>query len=139
MKYLFIILLASCNFIDDYHYEVDPELEPYVEQFFIEAQARGLNIKPPYLCVRFADLGNSSGKTLSSKNPYIEIDRFFYNEMMTRTNCEREAIEMCVFHELGHAILQLGHCSYGIMADDYDNYCTMRTEFLDYLFDGSNN
>lgn len=137
MKFFtFLLLFFSCDFIDQDHFEIDPNLRRYVDKFYIEANARGYNIQHQNLIVRFGSLGNKlwgqSDHNSTIPTVTISSDNFEYlNESI---------VEYVVFHELGHALLYRDHSeNYSIMTkdnkhvDDY-NRGINRKELIDELF-----
>lgn len=115
MKSLVIFLalfLSGCGFIDESHYEVDPNLVYYTERFFSEAADRGMNIKPSNLIVRLGNCVEEDGVIGITKFKAITtviIDKKFFE---SRKTIDSLMIETVVFHELGHAIMHREHCDW---------------------------
>ena len=141
MKYLIIILLlTSCNLgMDDYTYSVQPELLPYVETFYKEAEQRGVTILKENLTVVIRPV-SSSGLAVHDANGnrivYINPDSFYANSDILEN--QREYL---IFHELAHALLNRRHVkTYSIMNYDkageiLSDYSTgSREELLNELF-----
>lgn len=81
---------------------IDPELKPYVDSFFDEAEKRGHhNLRPDVLNVGFQDIsGSAQGRTIYLTNTIIidpKSPGWEYNP------------EALVYHELGHLILKRDH------------------------------
>ena len=108
MKYLpLLLILFSCNMVHESY--IQPELRKYYDQFFIEAQLRGVDLPDKETIIQFGTPSKwdrqgeaEHGKTWDK----IVIRKSFYDEHIN--NCE-SCIEMLVFHELGHGILNRNH------------------------------
>jgi hypothetical protein len=143
MRYLItILLLSSCGLVDlvtpNY---IDPELMPYVESFYDEAQARGWNDLPPVSVVKFANLSNKYGHADYRKNE-VTIDRDWWEHYKATTPCYNEKV---MFHEMAHATMFQDHRGNSIMCSSSDfmgcekwiieMYASgRRAELLDELF-----
>lgn len=142
MRYLAIVfLLLACSDEPDF---IDGRVSQYVNQFYSEASARGLNnlSKDVTVLVKPMDCG-CDGVTYGTKI-YIEQTFYDFNKSRAKANPQYDqyynrVIESVVMHELGHAVLKKGHSS-GLMAEKtpyhlYAWYDDKRKEFLDGLFE----
>lgn len=142
--------LASCldPFDQTIEFRVDPLLEPYVNQFFIEASARGIKIEKENLLVSFVvENCDCAGKSIDvgqQRTVIIKQDAFDWYLKNSKVNpggtCH-ECIENLVFHELGHSILRRQHNdpAFSIMAEGislraYEGDSTIRAQLIDELF-----
>lgn len=132
MRYLLILILSSCSFIDDEHEYTDERVSVYVERFYQEAKDRGIN--PPKAVVV---IGSVKGWGVSSMDPFpkVTIDRTVIG------NPDQKFIEYVIFHELGHAVLKRDHCDgFSIMTASPESAFNLwikgeqREELLDELF-----
>jgi hypothetical protein len=111
MKYIILLLLAitfsGCELIDR---EIDPEIQPFVDQFYMEARSRGLDLDVPNMKIQFKNIkGKETGRcNMVFKTIYIDKEsiQWKYNP------------ECLVFHELGHLILKRNHRN-----DVINKYC----------------
>lgn len=150
MKYILIVLLlVGC---DDYgilpvRYKVDPRLETYMDSFYKEAHARGIN---PSHNVR-VEIGEPSSKhaigTTARRGLHITITiADWHYENMIREHRDTPqmfdaGMENLIFHEMGHAVLDREHCDpcYSIMSSEKSifEYAWdegFRTKLIDELF-----
>ena len=147
MNYMWIycvglaVLCISC--VDDSPNFIDPELQPYVDQFFEEAEIRDLDISADdfSFSVNFGEKTHLGVCSLASNE--VLINSFHWSNF---TELEREYL---MFHELGHCILDRlhddqslpnGECksimnSAGECRENLDNYNIWRTYYMDELFD----
>lgn len=117
MKKIFVLflimgLLSGCG--KDIGY-VDSGLSPYVDDFFAEAAAHGINLSRRNLVVEFVDLqGQKAGSCKKSYQRYIDgkeeyktvsVDISFWDK------ANEPVREFVIFHELGHCLLNRGHSS----------------------------
>lgn len=139
---LSLLTLQSClSSFEEKEFNSTPELQSYVDQFFIEANDRGLYYPKGNLIVAFKKNLNKSEqawgistKKLGQRIIYIDYD-FFYEQKQYR-----DRIEALIFHEMGHAILNRKHCesqslmnpSWGFSC--YENLPKIRKIFVDELF-----
>jgi hypothetical protein len=101
-----ILSLASCYMCDDPIYCIEPELSPYVLKFYEEAEARGIALQRDNLVVvrkaglkQFGLTRHGLGQTMC-----------WINKGFAEAYPEYSAeLEVIVFHELGHALLDLKH------------------------------
>ncbi len=138
-----IVLYTSC--IDEPSNEIDPSLQPYVDQFFEEAQNRNLDMSPEdySFSVKFGEKQHLGVCSTASKE--ILINDFYWRGF---SELERQYV---MFHELGHCILDRlhdnaalpnGECksimnALGECRENQDNYNVWRTYYLDELFDSN--
>lgn len=152
MKYLIIIAtaltLTSCMDLTSQTTEtrIDPTLQPYVDRFFAEAHARGVNVGPSDLIVEFvADIPNALGKSIGvGDQRRVIIDRADFDYYVTHPKDSLDPtapIENLIFHELGHAILGRAHNdpNFSIMASlcplrAYQGNDSIRTVLVNELF-----
>jgi Zn-dependent peptidase ImmA (M78 family) len=120
MRMLFILLLGftSCTAIDqELRYQIDPRLEPHVNKFFEEAEARGMSI-PKYNLIAEEDFTIETvgvSRQVGDQRVILIFDWCI-------ENYSHAELELVVFHELGHAILDRRHCEhYSIMMEGISN------------------
>lgn len=105
MKYCLIaiaFLLSSCAFDQTIEYRIEPALQVHVDNFFNEAQARGVDISHENLIVEFGITGYTGLTHKRGHQRVITIDHSITSESDPK-------IELVIFHEMGHALLGLGH------------------------------
>lgn len=159
MKKVFFILpvLFGCTLTDEIHFEVDPTLKIYVNNFYSQAEKHGFIFQKDNLSIGLWDLQNGKdgayGMTYDQGNSYrlIKIDRkFVYDQLATfnlpdgiKDSTHFYFIEYVVFHELGHAILgrkHIGNDKLTIMTNDnwylgnYQSIASDRKILRDELF-----
>lgn len=145
LKYLIVfLLLFGC--VDSLVSErfVDPRLEPYVESFYREAHARGLD---PHrnVAVKFGRLDNLLGVAKyrwGIHTVYIDIEEYrrYQEELYETPEIFHLGYEDLMFHELGHAVLGLEHCNCDGIMHPYASIFTyaynpaLREDMIDELF-----
>ncbi len=100
-------MVSSCD--KNTNQIIDPATEIYVEEFFKEANLRGLNLdREDYnLMVSFEDLPEGAvGRCLSSSRKRIALDIDYWQ---SANACVRKLL---IFHELGHCILNREHLNH---------------------------
>lgn len=107
MRYVFsLILLTVCFFSCEREriQTLDPVFEPFVDQFFLEAQQRGMDVKKSdfSFSLQFGTIDDAHGRCRNRDNE-MTIDPDFWEDAY-----EREK-EYLIFHELGHCILNRRH------------------------------
>lgn len=104
MKNLIVLafLISSCSMIEEPEYSVDPQLKQYVDNFYSEMESRDIYKSRWNLVVRFGDKSHSFKK---GRQRIVEINR----EQFQRFIEEDYVIYGDVYHELGHALLDLEH------------------------------
>lgn len=110
-----ILFLMSCD--RETEYSVTPELQPYIDSFYREAESRGVTVQRTNLIVRLADLskekGNIKGRTIRDYGTFsdhqitIYIDQGYYDACTTKGY--QHCLESVVFHECGHAFFGRKH------------------------------
>lgn len=144
---LIMTFIVGCGpgFVPAKHYEVDPQLQPYVDIFIQEAATRGKHYTIDNLLMFFTDDYNVTqilGSCEYSITPIVRINRQFF------ANASAANKEQVAFHELGHCILNREHDTRtiiyagvtipkSIMSPSLFNeyyYITYRTYYLDELF-----
>lgn len=95
------ILLTGCfpAIEDVINPKVDPELKPYLESFFREAELRGVIIKNPNVSLRFGNPPGNARTYLPTRT--ITIDR--------TSDKYKYRTEELLFHEFGHLFLGREH------------------------------
>lgn len=133
-RILLVFLLTSCTeFLDDNHFDIDPELEYYVEKFYKEGEARGVKIQRLNLLAA-KSYAIKAGESIPGGIPYIRISGHLIDSRDTMK------IEYVVFHELGHALLYRDHEDNSIMSTNdylipqYKTNPSLRKELIDELF-----
>jgi len=135
MRLFFWILFiaASCTFIDDPHFEVDVRLKISVDEFYRQAEIRGVNVSRE-LIVRVGDI-NSVGLFKPRKGlPVIIISRSF-----VESSTDSLALQYIVFHEMGHFMGRDHNTDFSIMnpnkyAGEYRSDFEKRVQLIDELF-----
>jgi hypothetical protein len=108
---LLIVFLFFFACKKDPVHRVDPELNPYLQQFIQEANLRGvsLNIEDDGIIMEFADLEPPTiGLCHYSLPRRIQIDRSYWQETQLYPHGQNLR-ENVVFHELGHGFLNRRH------------------------------
>jgi Zn-dependent peptidase ImmA (M78 family) len=134
MRFIFLLLLTGCNLIENIHFEVDPRLKEVVDEFYYEAEIRGVQLIQERVIVRVGKI-NSTALYESGKIPMITINE----SLFLNGSPDKVALRYIVFHEFGH-YLGRGHCNcYSIMnpnkyAGEYRNNIESRLELDNELF-----
>lgn len=130
-------LLTRCCDLFDTGYCIDRRLVPYVDNFYQEAALRGVELRTDELTVSLASI-KQFGRTYFGKKVKINLSVFdSYTEYGTKYS---EEVEFIIFHELGHALLDLRHREgNSIMAESpairaYVGKPEVRKQLLDELF-----
>lgn len=154
-KTLFVFILFGCTLTDVVHFDIDPSLKVYVNNFYNQAEKRGFIFQKDNLAVELGNLQNGKdgayGMTYGPGD-IIKIDREFANDQITHFNLPNGIkdsthfyfLEYVVFHELGHAVLARKHLdvegNMTIMTSDnwylgnYQSIMTDRKKMIDELF-----
>jgi hypothetical protein len=128
MTFFLIVLLFACE--EDHI--VDSRLKPYLDSFTIEALKRGIKPQEISLTARTME---EAGKTKG--------DKVYINTKMIEAYSDSYSVELevIVFHELGHCILNKKHddSRKGFMNTSpclncYRHDEAVRLDWLDYLF-----
>lgn len=149
LLYLTMVVLLSCEDfgITPYKFYVDPRLEPYVESFYEEAASRGIY---PHQNLRVV-IGDTGGKytlgksLVQGKHITVTIADWHWENMIrdyaNSPDTLTAGMENLVFHEMGHAVLDLDHCDpcNSIMGEDntifvYLGNADLRRYMIDELF-----
>lgn len=107
-----LLFLGACNKERPKVYNVPDLIEPYVQSFVAEANARGISLVVDDLVVEYGEnleLNGTGAAGLchyetSDVGPRIQLDTTSEN-----WSIHSYSQEMLVFHEFGHCILNLGH------------------------------
>ena len=101
---LLALFLGACEFDQTLEYQIDPRIENTVNEFFKEAEARGVFIPKENLkaiIVKKLDGNYGQARTNGDQRIILLIE--------ICTLWDRPHQEVIVFHELGHALLKRGH------------------------------
>lgn len=107
---LSILFLGSCK-DEPNRYEVDPQLDPYLQLFLQEGSKRGVNIdvKGNGLLMEFTDLTGLTIGLCTYQDPLlVQIDQDYWTET-TQYEDQENLRQNVVFHELGHGLLNRSH------------------------------
>lgn len=133
-------------------YRIDPLLQPYLNEFYKQAEQRGFQYNDQYNLIMIAQDANT-GRFVDQDNPKVLLSglsimngdqRIVYiDKQMFEFADDTATIEAVVFHELGHALIRRKHCNcYSIMNNDvvFDlkGYKNNRDILLDELFNNYN-
>ncbi len=106
---LIILNMLSCRKEDNY--QVEAELDPYLQLFLQEASKRGmnLNVEENGLLMKFDNLTPPTIGLCTYSNPIlVQIDPTYWNKVKEYDNCE-DLRQNVVFHELAHGLLNREH------------------------------
>ena len=131
----------GCEFDQTLEYRIDVKLEKHVNQFFIEAEKRGISLYKENLIVSLQDCYDCVGQSIKiGEQRLIKINKDDICWIENQNNSQT-AIENLIFHELGHTLLNRQHNDpkYSIMASglslyEYANDSLKRTVLIDELF-----
>lgn len=135
MKHLiFIVVFLACNFVDEIHFEIDPRLQWVVDEFYYEAELRGIYLNKDGLVVRIGVTRNSADFQ-GGKISFITINSSFFKNGYP----DSLALQYIVFHEFGHYLGREHTNGYSIMnpnkyAGEYRNDKEARSALNDELF-----
>ena len=156
----FLCLILSLSACDDEEmdiiYRVPDEVQPFVDQFLVEARNRGQDLKIDNLIVELTSPVENAGQSVCGVT-YGEVVNLPQNLIQIDTQClawrhSEVSKEALIFHELGHAILFRQHrtdrlpnfdfASIMVSAnwniDDFHVFdLTKRDYYIDELFDAS--
>lgn len=107
---LFILLFTSCR-EKFQRYDIDGELDPYLQLFLEEGKRRGMNfdVEKNGLLMEFTDLPGKTIGLCTYQDPLlVQIDRPYWEETVLYEDQENLR-QNVVFHELGHGLLNRGH------------------------------
>lgn len=133
------LIISSCSFIDEPIYEVESELEPYLESFIHEANIRGVNINPGDLIIKFEghlDNGRIGEASRNRNISRVNISKPLWQPLGSISK------EMVMFHELGHLYIDFDHMddhcclmsTIPCIPNDRSTYNKDRESILDHLF-----
>lgn len=130
IKFILLLLLVSCGNSpggsDPKVYRVNPEFQPYVDKFELNAAQHGKELKIDYLIVEFKDLAYLGKDKIGAcylqddggGTPTVYIDPEYWQNGVknsTSTTIKNDPVlleaarEYVIFHELGHCILKHPH------------------------------
>jgi len=105
--FIFISFLQSCSldsFDQQIEYRIDPLLKPYVDQFYKEAEVRGIELQRVNLIVKIStNIGSKYGLSESINGQKVVS----INSYLIEGNDLR--LQIIIFHELGHSLLNRHH------------------------------
>lgn len=143
MRFLLLLSFLVLFGCSDEHteYYIQPELKPYVEAFYSEADTRGIFVDRDALVVILTkDLVKSKGAAglttyvVGERQAKVEIDEEYFYEN------DSICVEWTIYHELGHAIFKMDHTSsWSIMNPQmrcYKGDFEYKQFLLDLLFNG---
>lgn len=107
--YVLTLATSACMKLKQEKPYVDPELQPYIEQFVFEASLRGIDLSKAKIIAVFKPLDSSTlGECLRYEDNRVNLNRIHINvkEWIFLPEYMREQL---VFHELGHCWLNLDH------------------------------
>ncbi|GEM_PF-674992 len=110
MALLLLLAFGSCKDKTN-RYEVDPQLDPYLQLFLQEGSKRGVNIDVVGngLLMEFTDLDGLTIGLCTYQDPLlVQIDRDYWSET-TQYEDQENLRQNVVFHELGHGLLNRSH------------------------------
>lgn len=105
------LFLGGCHKNKPGKYDIDPEIEPFLNFFLEEAQKRGrtFNLHVDGLIMKFSHLeGGQIGLCHHTVPLLIEFDSIYWKTIQGKKN-EYNLKANIVFHELGHGLLKRGH------------------------------
>ena len=108
MKYLAIILLFIGCQVEHEDY-IDPLLQPYLNQFQLEAERLNIHLPDMAILMYFEELNGPNAECIyprSRKTMTIKIDPKIFKNGFDKYDYAAEAT---IFHELGHGYLNRGH------------------------------
>jgi len=111
MKYLVFLLLTCCSsLLDERHFEIAPELNGFVNDFYRIAAKKHYKL-PENLIVRFGDTIKKDGVIAETFYGDINIIELDYS-LKERIYFDSLFIETVLYHEFGHALFLRQHCFY---------------------------
>lgn len=129
-------LFVRCSLVEEPEYNIEPQLKNIVDKFYQEMELRDIYKSRWNLIVRF---GNENHSFKKGMQRIVEIDLNNYHNIYK----DQYMIEGIVFHELGHALLNLQHTkdislmNYEWTYTSYMKIMCTRKLFLDQLILGS--
>ncbi len=104
------LTLSACKKDDPFIYDVPASIQPYIDSFVAEAQARGVTVDVSSLVVTFE--GNLLGNEAAGTCTFATTDAPGHVRLDTTSNNWQNNLssrEQLVFHELGHCLLNRRH------------------------------
>lgn len=137
MRFIVLIFLVGCSFIDEPFLSVDSRLKVTVDQFIMEANQRNFDGQLINLSIRIGKIEDTGVCVYHRGYTEITINESFFTNGMP----DSLALQYIVFHELGHYFGRDHNATYSIMnpnkyAGEYRNNYQSRTLLIDELFDG---
>lgn len=126
-------------------YRCDPELQPYLDKFYLEAEVRGVRIPKENLIMSIEPQKNIRGaanaRRCGCQRLVLVADDtydFFSTKWMSKDSAYY-GMESVIFHELGHSLLDRRHDDIGLMQSGISYFVYVkdevkRKELLDELF-----
>lgn len=99
---ILLVTLSSCSIFEEHHYRVEPALATYVNSFYKEAYARGVEI-PRYPSVIFSNDVHPGAFFVKSNEVKLNQEHIFYH-LLKKTKADTAMVMLEVYHELGHSI-----------------------------------
>jgi hypothetical protein len=140
LLFITLILLCGCSFDQQVEYRIDPDFEKHVNTFFEEAAKRGLYFEKVNLTVTYGPTNAAGTFKIAGDQRVILINRAKADQLRENRRDGNTAIELIIFHEMGHGLLNKGHSKEGIMqaSGDYFLYAqdsAKRESEFNRLFD----
>lgn len=135
MKRFVLFFLASCSFVDEPHYYVDPRLEWVVDSFYQEGVNRGVFVRRYGLVVTIENIDTPGRFEYGRQVSKIIINQVFFEHGYP----DSLALQYIVFHEFGHFIGRNHNTKFSIMnpntyAAQFRNDAVARSKLMDELF-----
>ena len=113
IHYIFLLpMFALCSCKEKgIRYEVDPQLDPYLQLFLQEGKKRGVDIdvEGNGLLMEFTELDGLTIGLCTYQDPLlVQIDKDYWSET-TQYEDQENLRQNVVFHELGHGLLNRSH------------------------------
>lgn len=99
------LLLTNCSEQETF-FNIEPELQQYVDSFYKEANDRGIVLQRSNLIGKVSKSISPKQGLLSVIDGQIIMEINYYSFK----NFDKNKIEAIVFHELGHGLLKRNHC-----------------------------
>lgn len=96
--------------MDEVHFEIDPQLQWVVDEFYYEAESRGIYLNKDDIVVSIGDTPNSADFQ-AGRVSFITINRSFFEYGYP----DSLALQYIVFHEFGHYLGREHTNGYSIM------------------------
>lgn len=103
MKYIILSFITiSCSFDFEPEYQVDPNLIPFVDEFFHQADLHNIVIYKQNLLVKFDKSITDKGQFYKRSQNLILINQDFFYSHINLDSANTNFIKLVIFHELGH-------------------------------------